>query len=191
MLKKFIAGTVLVSFSAGAIEADRSINVRSLQLSVLTQAKKVLRVERADFYKPDQRVASVLEEFLLAEESALRDRSWVLLFGCRHQSCMEKAAAAVEAETDKLSGVAFASFECRDRVVPESHIAFREARNIVKKPGLDCRKAPKLLVYLVRDSYTPEALRSERELLERMRGWGTSVGTIEEDVKIVTRSAHR
>lgn len=171
-----LAGCIAAPASAAPLRFDE---VAALAIA---SARTTFGDMRVDTYIPNALLSDTIGEFIGIPTSYVAPLSgpFVMISGCRPQSCDEKAAVIVDRRTRRIAALALRDFRCRNVVGKES-----------RKPTADCDAEPTLDVFIVRRSGSVAALRQEREQLASLRAWGKHVGHAGEHVQTIMRTPGR
>ena len=188
---------ILIAISALTVVPAQAIPLQFSDVSTMARqdAEVVFKGMRVDTYIPNAALADTLGLFMGIPggpdgDTPVLFKHFAMIEGCRHHSCIEKAAVIVNIKTREVAAVALRSYQCT-KFTPKAGEIGGKAGGHSKETGVRCNDEPILDMYAVRSSANPSDRHDEDEHLAKLRHWGKSVGHQGERFQTVIREQVR
>lgn len=179
MYKKLLIVALLISTGAMAKDAV----VPDAKNSALAQSRKIFGGQKEDLYIPNANLAEALRELTNLPEEPVNQGDYVLISGCRPQSCMEKAAMVLDKSSKQLLAVGFVHFQCHAPVVTSDRLRQLNSLSLAV-PSAECLKQPVYSSFLIRRDTSTKDVAAELVVAELLDGWAKKSGYQTHTVRI-------
>lgn len=154
-------------------------------MSTITDGVKPLGGRRANLFAPDSKISdAVLDGFVVPESLGKIPGGKIFIAGCRMHSCIEKSAAIVDEESNKVVAFAIKNFQCHYMPTTE-RITGSEGES---KAKIECETEPLLNIYIIRSNYPPKHTGYEMDEVDILSKWGKTVDVERNAVYIIENS---
>ncbi|MRV76464.1 hypothetical protein GJ700_32610 [Duganella sp. FT92W] len=173
----FLSLTCLFSspvLAATSVPADEILEL------VRQDAKPAFGEMKEDIYLPDVKISSALLELLgpSINESPEAFGNYMMIYGCRVQSCTEKAAVIVDFEKKRIAAAGLINFHCKKST--------EKGENRLKS-RVSCEKSPILNTYLFTGKNKTQDDNNSDLLLSKIHQWATTHSYEREVLKKISR----
>ncbi|WP_373989085.1 hypothetical protein [Duganella sp. BuS-21] len=162
-------------------------HAKPLDKIIESETNNIFAEQRADFQEGNALIRKSIVELIGIRNEDFETPEYILVSGCRPNSCTEKASVMFNRAGTHILGVGILHFNChfllREKEIGEDNVRLQEVR-----PPQKCDKDPTLTVYVIRNKKNKIGELPERKVLAAIEGWAREFNFTKKDVRIWDRN---